>query len=314
MKGRHSWCWAISLGAFLAGFSTCAQRLPATPALQAGETIVYQLEISSSRATKVESQVTSPQSPPAEELVARCLLQVHVLEASLKGFRLKTYLSKRNLPQASGAPPETQPETPDKVVELFVARDGTASDMKGITDLTVTEQFAWNAWLNRFSSSMTFPKSGVRPSQRWKSSENEASPAPIAGLSWEQKYEYVKQESCDTKIPVRGNSGSFRTMTDTCAVILVHARLRQRTSPQNTTPEDYRHRSLTTSGTATGTNETILYISTTTGLLVHSSEDAQQSMDVTVSLADGSNKIRYMISAKSRSQIELLPDVPQDIR
>lgn len=314
MTRPHLLCWAISLGGLLTGFSTCAQRLPTTPALHAGETIVYQVETSSSRSTKVESQVTSPQSPPTEELVARCLLQVHVLEASLKGFRLKTYLSKKNLSQASGRSPETQTETPDRVVELFVARDGTASDIRGISDLTVAEQFAWNAWLNRFSSSMTFPKSGVRPGQRWKSSENEASPSPIAGLSWERKYEYVKQESCDTKIPVRGNRGSSRSMADTCAVIFVHAQLRQRTSPQNTTPEDYKYRSLTTSGTATGTNETILYISTTTGLLVHSSEDAQQSMDVIVSLADGSNKIRYMISAKSRSQMELLPDVPQDIR
>lgn len=313
MTRPHSLCWAIALGAFLAGFPTCAQRLPTRPALRAGATIVYQLEISSSRSTKVESQVTSPQSPPTEELFARCLLQVHVLEASPQGVRLKTYLSRRILPQASGGSPETA-ETPDKVVEIFVARDGTASDMKGVTELTVAERLAWNAWLNRFSSSMTFPKSGVRPSQRWKSSENETSASPIAGLSWERKYEYVKDENCDTKIPARDNSGSIRTMTETCAVIFVHARLRQRTSPQNTTPEDYKHRSLTTSGTATGSNETILYISRTTGLLVHSSEDAQQSMDVTVSLADGSNKIRYMISAKSRSQIELLPDVPQDTR
>ena len=43
-------------------------------------------------------------------------------------------------------------------------------------------------------------------------------------------------------------------------------------------------------------------------------EDVQQSMDVTVALADGSNQVRYLINAKSRLQIQLLPDVPQDIR
>jgi hypothetical protein len=37
-------------------------------------------------------------------------------------------------------------------------------------------------------------------------------------------------------------------------------------------------------------------------------------MDVTVALADGSNRVHYMVNAKSRSQIQSLPDVPQDIR
>jgi len=65
---------------------------------------------------------------------------------------------------------------------------------------------------------------------------------------------------------------------------------------------------------ASGTNETAQYISTASGLMMRSVEDIQQSMDVTVALADGSNQVRYVINAKSRLQIQLLPDVPQDIR
>jgi hypothetical protein len=99
-----------------------------------------------------------------------------------------------------------------------------------------------------------------------------------------------------------------------CAIIFVRARLRQKSSPKNTTPQDYKLRGLATSGIATGGNETILYISASTGILIRSTEDVQQSMDVTVALEDGSNQVRYRISAKSHSQIRLLPDVPQDIR
>jgi hypothetical protein len=51
-----------------------------------------------------------------------------------------------------------------------------------------------------------------------------------------------------------------------------------------------------------------------TGLLVRSTEVIQQKMDSTVALADGSNRIRYLIEAKSRSQLELLPDVPRNVR
>jgi hypothetical protein len=50
-----------------------------------------------------------------------------------------------------------------------------------------------------------------------------------------------------------------------------------------------------------------------TGILIRSTEDVQQSMDATVALQDGSNKVRYVINAKSHSQVQLLPDAAQDI-
>src|SRR5262249_49443504 len=154
-------------------------------------------------------------------------------------------------------------------------------------------QYAWNAWLNRFTLPITFPKSGMRPGQRWRNSEEEASASPISELFWEKKYEYVKQESCGLREATTSASsvGNKRQSGDTCAVVFVHAQLRQRSSPKNATPRDYKLRGLTTSGTATGTNETILYVSTTTGLLVQSTEDVQQTMDATVALADGSNRV-----------------------
>jgi len=99
-----------------------------------------------------------------------------------------------------------------------------------------------------------------------------------------------------------------------CAVILVQAQLRQGSPANRSTPPDFKLRGLATRGTASGANETVQYISTASGLLIRSTEDVQQSMDVTVALADGSNQVRYVINAKSRLQIQLLPDVPQDIR
>src|SRR5262249_40125198 len=117
--------------------------------------------------------------------------------------------------------------------------------------------------------------------------------------------EYAKQDSCpglDGKTP------------QSCAVVFVQARLRQKSSPKNTTPSDYKLRGLATAGTAKGANETVLYVSAKTGLLVRSTEDGEQSMDATVALADGSNQVQYIIHAKSHSQIQLLPDAPQDVR
>src|SRR5215813_3812229 len=92
-----------------------AQHLPSIPSLRAGQTLIYRLDLSASRSTKVESQLTTPQAPPKEDLNAQCLLQVEVAEAGAKGFRLKTYLS------------DARSSSPDKLVEVFVALDGTAS-------------------------------------------------------------------------------------------------------------------------------------------------------------------------------------------
>lgn len=301
--------------ALILPFCAQSQRLPPPPALHSGETLVYRLEISGSRSTKAESLVTTPQSPPAEDLTAHCLIQVSVVEAGARGFRLKTYLSDRNVPRPSSQSPNSQSSSPDKMVEVFVAPDGTASQIKGTADLTAAQQTAWNAWLNRFTSPFTFSK-GVRRGQRWKVSEKETSSSPMAELFWERRYEYVNQESCGLtgQGAGKGKAGKAAFAADSCAVIFVHAQLRQKSSPKNTTPEDYKRRGLATSGTATGTNETILYVSTKTGLLVRSNEDVQQSMDVTVALADDSNKVRYLINAKSRQQVQLLPDAPQDVR
>jgi len=103
-------------------------------------------------------------------------------EAGAKGFRLKTYFSDRRSAQPSSNAPETQVSSPDRLVEVFIASDGIASQIKGFADLGPAQQIAWTAWLNRFTSLMTFPKRGVRLGQRWKISEPEASPSPIAGV------------------------------------------------------------------------------------------------------------------------------------
>ena len=316
MTVPRSFCRTLVLAMLAAAAPLEAQRLPSVPSLQTGQALVYRLDLSGSRSTKVESQLTTPQSPPREDLNAQGLIQVEVPEAGAKGFRLKTYFSDRRSAQPSSNAPEMQVSSPDRLVEVFIASDGIASQIKGFADLGPAQQIAWTAWLNRFTSLMTFPKRGVRLGQRWKISEPEASPSPIAGLFWERRYEYVQQEGCDS--PAKGAAGGAvdhsRPSADTCAVIFVHAQLGQKSSPKDSTPQDYRLRGLKTAGRASGTNSTILYISLRTGFLVRSTEEIEQEMDATVALADGSNRVRYLVQAKSRSQIELLSDALREIR
>jgi hypothetical protein len=89
---------------------------------------------------------------------------------------------------------------------------------------------------------------------------------------------------------------------------LTTATLKQKSSPKDATPEDFKLHELKTMGTAKGTNEIITYISLTTGLVVRATEEAAQQMDVVVAKADGSNRVHYNVNATSRSEVRLVTE------
>jgi hypothetical protein len=279
--------------------------------LHTGQTFFYRIDFSSSRNVKTESRVASPQLPVAANVSASGLLQVEITEVTAAGFRLKTYYSERQ-PTSSSRQSVAAP-TADKSVEVFVAANGSASQIRGFDQLSPVQQFAWNDWLGRFTSSWAFPKKGVTAGRKWEVVELETAPSPIAGLTWTKKYHYVRDEPCGLyDQPPNANSKQSASSSQLCAVVLVRATLHQKSSAKSATPEDYKLRDLKTRGIATGQNETILYISRSTGLLIRSTEDAQQLMDAIVALTDGTNQVHYSLNAKSHSQIFLVPDSPQE--
>jgi hypothetical protein len=292
---RVVWCAAPLLAA-----PAGAERIRLAPQLHAGQVMFYQLEFTASRTTTIESPYATPPLPPGGNVSAACLLQVHVDRVDASGIRLKTYLSEK-----TAASPNASGPAPDLLIEVLVASDGTASEIKGLDQLTAAQQFAWTGWLARFTSSWSYPRAGIHRGEKWQGSEPETTPTPLAKLVWLKKYEYVRDEPCGAPAASGANL---------CAVILVRAHIYQKSPPDEATPEDYKSRHLVTRGTTNGSNETILYISRATGLLVRATERAAQSMDATIALADGSNQVRYLMDAKSRSLIQLVPDAPKDVR
>lgn len=312
---------AFLAAAFLVGVapSSFSQRLQVTPNLHAGQILLYRIDFRNSRNMQTESSVASPQLPPSSNVNASGLLQVEIVATGAAGLHIKTYYSERDehnsaaAPSQSRGPRVSESAAPDKLVEVSIASNGSTSQIKGLDQLSPAQQFAWNDWLGRFTSAMAFPKPGIRSGQKWQTSEPETNPSPIGALFWTKKYQYVRDEPCvfDSQPEKSSPAKSSLNATEGCAVILVQSTLRQKSSPKNSTPDDYKLRNLMTRGTAAGQNETILYFSRATGLLVRSTEDAQQSMNVLVALADNSNAVHYTLDAKSHSDIRLLPDSPQ---
>jgi hypothetical protein len=291
-----------------------SQHLRLAPRFHAGQILFYRIDFSGSRNIKTAGPVSSPQLPPSSTLAATGLLQVEIVSAGAAGLHIKTYYSERNSGVASSQSQDSQPHdssTSDKMVEVSIAANGTASQISGIDQLSPAQRFAWTDWLGRFTSSMTFPKAGIHPGQKWETSEPETEPSPIAALSWTKKYQYVRDEPCLSDQHSQASPATPLPNAEICAVVFIQSVLRQKSSLKNSTPDDYKLRNLNTRGSAGGSNETILYFDRSSGLLVRSTEDAQQAMDVLVALTDGSNSVRYTLDAKSHSDILLLPDSSQ---
>ena len=93
-------------------------------------------------------------------------------------------------------------------------------------------------------------------------------------------------------------------------MIVTTASLKQRSSPKDATPDDFKQRQLKTRGAANGRDEIFTYISLGNGVVLRSSEETHQFMDVIVAKADGSNEVHYNIDATSSTELLLVPAAP----
>jgi len=180
-------------------------------------------------------------------------------------------------------------------VSFTLGGDGNLTRADGLDELDPEQRVAWQFWISQFAFGLTLPPAGVKPGEKWKTVEAEQTPTPIANLVWERETTYVQNDRC----PILPK--------EQCASFLTNSTLRQKSNPKDTTPQDYRLHELKTSGTASGTNQTVTYISLKTGLLMRASEDVQQSMDVTIAKADGSNQVQYQINVISHFETAFVP-------
>jgi hypothetical protein len=209
---------------------------------------------------------------------------------------------------SSGAPAQNSEA---KSVDFTILPDGHVDAVTGLADLFPDQRQVWQVWLRQFAIAGVFPRDGVKPGQSWKSSEPEQAPSPIIKLEWEKQATYVRNEPCAAiQFSETGTVTPKNSQTESCAVVLTNAILKQKSSPKDTTPGDFRLHDLRTTGNATGKNETISYISLQSGLIVRVTEDAQQFMDVVVAKTDASNQIHYNVEATGHTEVLLVADAP----
>ncbi len=278
----------LAVGIFLSAASIAPsrnQRASLLPKLQPGQTLTYLIRYRSDKNVKTESSLVVPLAPTASQIDAHGLLRIQILDLQHTGGRLAIHAQCQFLNAGMSA---TKPAT-------------------GLDELTPEQQQIWQEWVARFAMAWAIPAQRAKIGDKWKIEQPEQAASPIAALTWTRDSSYVRDEPCSpAQLSGTGEVTPPNGPTDTCAVLLTTAKLVQKSSPKDATPEDFKLHQLKTIGTAKGSNELITYISITTGLVVRATEEASQQMDVIVAKADGSNGVRYSVDAKSQLEGLLL--------
>lgn len=293
------------------------QRVNLLPKLQPGQVLNYLVHFQSDKKVKTESNVVVPLGPNAARVDAHGLLRIEILAVRQADGKPVVHGRAEFLtPQAE--PPKKleyknpsqaapRPVSASKAIEFTISSSGAFEQLSGLDVLSPDQQQAWQEWAARFAAAWTLPALGAKIGEKWKSEDLEPGASPIAALSWQRDSSYVRNEPCRaSQLSITGEFSPVSGPYDSCAVLLTSAKLTQRSSPKDSTPEDFKIHELKTMGTAKGSNEMITYISLTTGLVVRATEEATQQMDVVVAKTDGSNRVHYNVDATSHSEVLLI--------
>lgn len=296
------------------------QRVGLLPKLHAGQTLTYLIRFRSAKNVKTESHVAVPLALIPAETDAHGLLRIEVLQVEPSGERFAIYARGQFLnddfrvpaakPAGERAKVEAAPLSPEgHPVEFTISPEGGAKKITGLDSLSPDQQRIWQEWLARFAVAWAIPSTRPKIGDKWRVEQPEPATSPVAALGWTRDSSYVRNEPCaPAELSSSGEATFSNGPMDHCAVLLTIARLVQKSSPKDATPEDFKLHQLKTTGTAKGSNELISYISLTTGLVVRATEEASQQMDVVVAKADGLNGVHYHVEATSDLEVLLLTE------
>ncbi|GAC1619255.1 MAG: hypothetical protein NVS9B13_08390 [Candidatus Acidiferrum sp.] len=291
----------LSAGLTIMSSASDQGRVNLFPRLRAGERYAYQVRYQAEKKIKTESAVAAPMAPEGGRTDAQRLFRLDVIAEKGEG---RAAILRVRIRLVSAEEPESE-----KVLELTLHGDGRVSDEQGMDALSAEDQVILRVWIGQFGMAGIFPAGGVKPGDKWKSAEP-VSGAALEGLDWLKEFTYVRNEVCpvDSRGAEPAKKNSFGKLQQMCAVILTTETLKQKSSPERATPDDFKSHDLRTAGTAHGTNEIVSYIALDKGLLMRGTEEAQQAMDVEVALANRGNRVHYNVDARSHTEILIVED------
>jgi hypothetical protein len=319
------------------------ERRHLRPQFTKGQILRYQI----STITTTTSNTTTPiaNSEGASQLKQTLLMQlrIDVLSVDPGANGAQATVRLRATYEKASATSETDAYDPDaatlvdqfnnlqgRAVEFTIDADGKLSHVAGL-DRLLANPIAANtvrSSMSGLSASSQFPREGIVIGQKWNN-ERPLENSPLANLIWRTESTYVRDESVaqpksadtnDAADPVAATDGNAASTTATsakpttppsnieCAIIVTKVEiLHHGPAHGDSTPPDYVHNGLRTSGTWTGSGDSLDSISLATGFVVRSTQTTKQDMDFEIASPSAGSKIHYVGHVETQTEIKLLP-------
>jgi hypothetical protein len=319
------WAFAVIVLIALSAAASANQRERLFPEFIPGEIFRYQIESHTTTTVKDTTPIADPESGSRSTQTLDLLVRLDVLSPApgsppgATHFRV-TY-EKSHAEAHSDVFDPTGPSFEDQYsriegrsFDFTLDPDGTIADFKGLDDIFPNRSTAEPAysWIDGLFPGSRFPRDGVSVGQKWKS-ERPVTGMPLDDLIWLSDSTYLRNESCNASTApaaaTKPAGNQPATAPPACATILLHYYMSRRGSPHSdATPPDYRKNGLRTSGTWTGSGDSLDSVSLATGLLVSSTENSMQQVDYEITSASSGSSVRRKGRVQSQLIITLIPD------
>jgi hypothetical protein len=310
-------------------------RVRLTPRFSPGQVLRYQIEVRNVSKGRTNGPIRDPEAASQLKQTTNVVIRLDVLSVDLQpeGHDLsKVHLRATYEHSSATNESDAYDERADAIVEQFrklegqsmeftLDGDGRISDLHGLDNVLQDPSAMANArgWLSNISPGAGFPKKGIAIGEKWHSEEPLAG-APLRGTVWRADSTYLRNEPCHAEgVPGEPDGAKSAPLVasntgDICAVVLTQFKILQVNPRGDLTPPDYIHNGLRTSGSWTGSGNSLNSISLRTGLVISVTQTSDQFMNFTVSSSSSPSRMDYTGEVKSQSQIALLPSSVESSR
>jgi hypothetical protein len=280
------------------------ERVRFGPKFSAGEIFYYRIESRSTTTGKTTTPIENPEGVSQLSQTISLLVRLDVVGVSKGPVGASQVRFRATFNKASA-----RSEIEGQSIEFTLKPNGELIDLNGLSGVfpNLSETDPVLSWAQALATGGRFPREGVVIGQKW-TNERALEGALLSGLLWRTESTYSRDDVCGYTGEARGQR-SLAGASD-CAIILTHFEILRRGSNQpDATPEEYRKNGLRTSGTWTGSGESLETISLATGYLESSTQTSTQNMDYQIQSASTGSRIHRVGKVYGQSEIRRVFDV-----
>jgi len=306
--------------------ATAGERVRFTPRFVPGEVLRYRIESRTTTTGKTTTPIVNPEGGSQSTQAVHMVVRLDTLGVAPSGeVRFRATYEKSSAESESDALDLSVSSFADQYnqlegrsVELSMEPGGQFTVPKAGVTTPAGRPAASSepgddpvlALLKGLSLGGVLPAKGVVVGEKW-TTEQPIPGALLSGLIRRTESSYLRNEPCGSSGGSKASGSQSGGSPDDCAVILTHFEiLRRGPAHSDVTPDDYRRSGLRTSGTWTGSGESLDSISLSTDFLMSSTLTSTQEMDYQITSASTGSSIHHVGKVQNQSEISMVPDQP----